>query len=351
MTGELIVKNKPFTIYDIARTAGVSVGTVNRALHNKSQISEETRERVLKIATEMNFKVNHIAQSLGRKPRKIGALLVCPVKEFLNDVKNGVESAFLDLIEYNIIGDIRVIDTSDGYNKDNEITGCLSDFMNNKYDGVVALTSGNNEQYIKELLKLRKAGIPVSTITNDIAESKRLFHVGMDGECAGRMAAQMLWLLCKNKKVALLTGSIETEIHKRNIVGFNSFAKIHNFNKLIIYKHHDKSEYVIEQTELLLKEHPDLDGIYITSASSLSICGYLHEKGIKSINIIATDLFTETRALIESGFLCATIFQDPYKQGYDSVQYMYKHITNLWNEHDVKIIPQLVMLSNIDLYE
>lgn len=47
---------KESTIHDIAREAGVSIGTVSRALNNKPGVHPETRERVLAISREMNVK-------------------------------------------------------------------------------------------------------------------------------------------------------------------------------------------------------------------------------------------------------------------------------------------------------
>jgi LacI family transcriptional regulator len=44
------------TIYDLARLAGVSPGTVSRVLNNRDRVKSETRERVLRAATELNLK-------------------------------------------------------------------------------------------------------------------------------------------------------------------------------------------------------------------------------------------------------------------------------------------------------
>jgi len=44
------------TIYDLARLAGVSPGTVSRVLNNRDRVKSETREHVLKVAKELNMK-------------------------------------------------------------------------------------------------------------------------------------------------------------------------------------------------------------------------------------------------------------------------------------------------------
>ena len=47
---------KKSTIYDLARLAKVSPGTVSRVLNNRDKVKSETRERVLRAATELNLK-------------------------------------------------------------------------------------------------------------------------------------------------------------------------------------------------------------------------------------------------------------------------------------------------------
>ncbi len=47
---------KRATIYDLARVAGVSAGTVSRVLNNRDRVKDETRDRVLRAATELNLK-------------------------------------------------------------------------------------------------------------------------------------------------------------------------------------------------------------------------------------------------------------------------------------------------------
>ncbi len=48
--------SKKPTIYDLARLTGVSPGTVSRVLNNRDKVKSETRDRVLKAATELNLK-------------------------------------------------------------------------------------------------------------------------------------------------------------------------------------------------------------------------------------------------------------------------------------------------------
>lgn len=53
-----------YTIKDIAKEAGVSISTVSRVVNNKKYVSRPTREKVLKVINEYNYKPNDIARSM-----------------------------------------------------------------------------------------------------------------------------------------------------------------------------------------------------------------------------------------------------------------------------------------------
>src|SRR5690242_9940420 len=58
------VPRTPIRLKDIARDLNVSVMTVSKVLHDRSDISSETRERVLKRMRELNYQPNRAARSL-----------------------------------------------------------------------------------------------------------------------------------------------------------------------------------------------------------------------------------------------------------------------------------------------
>lgn len=82
------------TIKDVARAANVSPSTVSLVLNNRPvPISPETRERVYRIAKEMNYRPNQIAVAMtARKTNTIG--LIVP------DITNIFHTAYCEQIEY-----------------------------------------------------------------------------------------------------------------------------------------------------------------------------------------------------------------------------------------------------------
>lgn len=62
------------TIKDIAREAGVSISTVSYALNGVDKVNERTRERIVKIAEDMNYTPNRSARNLKRKSTDVIAI-------------------------------------------------------------------------------------------------------------------------------------------------------------------------------------------------------------------------------------------------------------------------------------
>lgn len=93
------------TIYDIAKEANVSIATVSRVFNNNPRVSPATRERVLKIASGLNYQPHVSAQSLARQnSHLISAVIPVVANYFYMEIIRGMQDALVeskyDLIMY-----------------------------------------------------------------------------------------------------------------------------------------------------------------------------------------------------------------------------------------------------------
>ncbi len=341
------------TIYDIAKITGVSVGTVNRALNNKPRISPKTKKAVLDTAKKLGYKANAAAQGLRRSPITIGAILFCPIEEYVDSIIEGVYSAASDLEKYNVSVDVQKISYTNSKDCLNKAQELINSFSKKKYNGIILFMSSLVDE-MKELCelinKLTEKNIFFATVANDIPDSSRILHVGVDAFMAGQMAAEILELSCANKDVALLVTSTTSAINIDYINGFMDYAKENIFSSIKIYEHYDDKDKIISSTQQLLAENPNLSGIYMATAGSAISCNYIQKTNRKRLTIITTDLLKETPEFLNKKIATVTIFQNPYKQGRTVVKLLYDYIVKKTNAGTHLIAPHILLSSNLDNY-
>jgi DNA-binding LacI/PurR family transcriptional regulator len=95
------------TIYDVAKQAGVGIGTVSRVLNDSPHVREETRQRVLAAIEALDYIPSPIAQRLSlRKTLTIGVVVVFLTRPSVIERLRGIESVVAeseyDLTVYNV---------------------------------------------------------------------------------------------------------------------------------------------------------------------------------------------------------------------------------------------------------
>ncbi len=100
------------TIHDVARMAGVGIGTVSRVLNDHPSVRPATREKVLAAIAQLHFKPNPIARSMiSKRTGSIGVIVPFFTRPFHIEVLRGVESALSredkELVLYNIENDMQ----------------------------------------------------------------------------------------------------------------------------------------------------------------------------------------------------------------------------------------------------
>lgn len=341
--------NSKVTIYDIAKKLGVSVGTVNRAMHDKPKVSRETRELVLKTAEEMGFKINKVARSLSRKTIKIAFIFEASAHIYADEVAKGVRFALNELEDYKVTGDIFITRNSLQL-KRQELEDKINQYIGEQYDGIIisalptTLTAAAEE-------KLRKYPGWI-TVSTDLPHLPRLFSVRPNGRVVGKMAAELLGWLVGNKPVAIFTGNKEVQIHKETIDGFMEQNKDGMLDVIGIYENQDDPEIAYYAAGKLLKDCPGIGGIYVNSSNSETVCKKLKELGLdRKIKLVTTDIFPELKDYIVDGTVQVSIFQDPFAQGRQAVKCLYRHISGEERcDGDILIKPQVIMKSNLELF-
>ena len=86
-----MAEKRRVTIEDVARKAGVSAMTISRVLNGKREISSATREHVLDVMRELNYRPSRVARSLAtNKTFTIGVVVPDITNLFLISLVAGI---------------------------------------------------------------------------------------------------------------------------------------------------------------------------------------------------------------------------------------------------------------------
>lgn len=149
-----------YTLEEIAQICGVSAGTVDRAVNNRSGIKPQTKEKIMKVVHEVGYKPNKIAQSLAMgRTKTIGIVCFDLKNNYFAELVNAVESIakakgyFIDLILTH--GDFKM-----------EREGI--DYLDGRHvDGIILFSVC---EAVKHAEYLKKLQIPVVTVYNKISD-------------------------------------------------------------------------------------------------------------------------------------------------------------------------------------
>jgi LacI family transcriptional regulator len=95
------------TIYDVAKKAGVGIGTVSRVINNSPQITNKTKEKVLRIIAELNYQPHAMARGLARNKTHMVAILLPSFTgyfylELLRGIQQEITKYQYDMVLYNV---------------------------------------------------------------------------------------------------------------------------------------------------------------------------------------------------------------------------------------------------------
>jgi LacI family transcriptional regulator len=317
------------TIKEIAKKAGVSIGTVYRALHDRGRISIDTQKKILEIAKDLGYKRNILASALSSsQTKKILAVIQKEPHSFHSLIMEGMKSAEQEMLKYKIsVEYVRMEHVNEKTTQ--EIIHRTKIIEPN---GVVLIPSLDMSGFIDSLVN---SGVPVITYNSDLKESKRLCYIGQDTYRAGKVAGELMGkLLPQDSKILILTGSNKLESLESRMRGFvDELREEYPFLSIVDTIEYFENESLAKQ---LVKEYvyknPDLDGVYVTCFSgTIGVA-----KAMKELNaekkpiVIGFDTGAEIEEALYDNRLCATLSQEPFKQGYNAIMFMSKVLLAGW---------------------
>lgn len=313
---------KSVTLAQIAKACETSIGTVSRAINGKSDINEETRARILRVAYEMGYRSNKIPEF--GKLYRIGIVYCKSTPAFHNEITDGIKNAAKKWYDSGIRVDILQTETLDQKSQ----LDLLNSLNIDKYDALVINSAGRQtSEFIQEL---RSKNFPVATFNTDAAASGRLFYIGEDSYASGYLGAGLLAKFTGGVGKLAVYGSFTTsESWKDRLSGFCSvFEKEYPDVELVpVFKYSESIADSKETVKKLVERYPDLIGLFPTnSTTTRGTLLALEELNRHDIHVVGYDLSPESRKGLMNSRCDAILYQNPYLQGYLAVKLMAKYL-------------------------
>ena len=335
-------------IKDIANAAGVSIGTVDRALHDKPGINPLTRARVLSMAESLGYRPNLAARHL-KSPRtfRIAVHLPREIALFWDTLRDGILEAAAPYepsihVEFGVYprlgeGDVPLFKAA----LEREVNGLI-------------IAPGDPVALRPWIRRAAKQNVPVVCVVTDAPGTERLTSVSADPFTVGAVAGEMLSrFLPAGGSIAFFTGWLGTQDHADKLRGFeaNLRAGPGGVSLAAVVEAHDEERVGYRRALNILKANPRLKGIYVSTVNSEPVLDAVREMGRQhDLIVVTTDLFPALVSWIRAGSVAATIYQRPLSQGREALRAMRDFLVDgTYPSPRIKVVPHVVMRSNLDL--
>lgn len=337
------------TLKDLSKASGVSVGTVSRALNNKSEVSDKTARRIRQLAQELGYVPNRAGRALSAQKNlnTVGILLPSINSPFFDDIKLGIKEAeaeFKDLGLEVILKEVEGWDVDEHLSYINDLRehGCKS----------LALCTVDDVRIRDYINDLAAANIPVLLINNDVQNCNCLCFVGPDYYRSGEIAAALLHKSRQNMplKILVVVGLKSHHGHAARVSGFKAeLERRHcNFEIVDVVEGMDNDITTQQVTMEALRRCRDVNCIYMASGSGVSGLGAaIIADSIDRFFVIACDEIYTTRELVKSDIIDFVICQEPKVQGYQAIKLLHEYLSKpRTGRIDNYIVGNIIKLKN-----
>jgi DNA-binding LacI/PurR family transcriptional regulator len=254
------------TITDLARLAGVSAGTVSRALAGNSLVNTRTREKIVSLAREHGFRPNQMASGLRRQ--KTGVIgVVIPLG---HDTRQQISDSFF----MTLLGHLADELTTHGYDLmlRRVVPGDDADWLDRfigsgMIDGVIVIGQSDQFERIEEVAD----GYRPMVVWGNHQQGQHHCVVGTDNRLGGRLAAERL-VAAGARRIAFLGDTGPMEFAAR-FAGAQDIAARMGLPAIITLTTHLSPDRASEEIAAHLARHAgDIDGIFAATDTLAALC-------------------------------------------------------------------------------
>lgn len=333
----------------------MSIGTVDRVLHNRGEVAESTKNKIRKIIDELNYQPNIFASTLATKKSAVFATILPKpllIDGYWNKPLIGVDRRISELQQYGI-----QIQTFT-FNQTNPESFIIETekILELKPDGVV-LAPFFKKESTKFIEKLKEFEIPFVFIDSEIKDAGQLGYIGQNSFQSGLVSGKLLDLILPEGNILIIHFAKEMDNQNHLVQREKGFYNWYVNNKV---KKHKLFTTEVADTEddkwmfgIIKKiEEKNIKGIFVTNSKVFNVGRLIKKFELKGIQVIGHDLLKENVEFLKKDIVQFLICQRPEEQGYNAVNKLFKYVVQrgiIATENYTSI--DIITKENIDYYK
>jgi len=312
------------TLKNIADELGVSTMTVSRALNNRSNVDENTKERVLKKAQSMGYTPNHVAKSLvSRKTYTIGVVIPEITHAFFPEVVRGIEE-----VTYKSDYQLFLTNADEQFEREKK---AIQTLRSKRVDGILISSSQTEAEYsfYKEIINTGTKVVFFDRCIENLGAS----CVSVNDRSSSYRITEHLIQEHGYNKIAYLSGPQKVSIGRERYQGYLDALRAHDIpveEKWVIEAgFQEKTGYEAMQKilELPIEEYPEAVAT-VNDPSAIGAIRAIREAGLEIPDDIAIVGFTDDIRAPLLGVPLTTVHQPAYEVGKRAAQKLIRSIEN-----------------------
>lgn len=313
------------TIKKIAEIANVSVGTVDRIIHNRGQVTEENITKVNAIIKEYGYKRNIFASNLAFN-KKFKFVVFLPKNENIEYWQApiiGTSKAAEELANFGVTVDYFFFDYNIASFK--KMAGKV---LKMECEGLL-FAPIFYEESVSFLNEYKKKDTPIVMIDSNLPEIEGIAYIGQDSYQSGYLGGKLISYGIKNDSnvlILIINQNVEstsrTNVFLQRIKGFYSYFKeqthLPKFNFTEINIKYDT------ENQLTKDMFTGIDCVFIPNSRVHIIAKFIKENDLKHIRIVGYELLKQNLEYLNDDVIDFLIHQNPVEQGYMGINHLYK---------------------------
>jgi len=340
------------SIKEIARRAKISIGTVDRVLHNRGRVAKETEERIKEIIKEINYKPNIFARNLKlRKTFAFGVLMPKTDQDnkYWELPLNGINKAQAELENQKVKVNFYYHDRA----SESAFADMAGKALSENPDGLLIAPTlfEQVEKFVREIPPF----IPFAFFDSKIPGTNYLSFIGQDAFQSGFVSARLMKLLVPEGGTIAIINILPQYYHiDERIRGFLAFFEgdarydLKTFF-LDIRKDDDESDRLCRS---IFTETRDVRGFFIPCGHVSRFARYIHANTLQGkIRVVGYDLIKQNREYLKNGTIDFIISQSPEMQGYQGIYSLYRYCVLKETPQKETVLPiDIITKENMDYF-